>query len=257
MRKLLYAISLTAFLFFFSNLASAQTINNSADLEEFYKAYFHNKESRDALVKSYCTDSLYQVWKASESEEPFVFGGCDNYRGVSIRQLPKDNQYYVSFGIWFLGENDFRSHEGVAISVDKGKISKINHEVTISSSQLIGTKCQYEHDRKSKEYYEYKEGERIWHKEDGGSYSYPYYLTDTIPTKFDYSKVGTTTKGRYYVEINSKWEILYCHPIQYFNKEEGLMILDGHVYIMKDKDIPTKFFQPREFPVNGPKVSQW
>jgi len=26
---------------------------------------------------------------------------------------------------------------------------------------------------------------------------------------------------------------------------------------MKDKDIPSKFFKPREFPVNGPKVSQW
>lgn len=258
MRKLLYTISLMAFLFFFSNLASAQTINNSADLEEFYKAYFHNKQSRDALVKGFCTDSIYQAWKESESDEPFVFGGCDKHRGVQIRQLPKDNQYYVSFGIWFLGDNDFRSHESVAISIDKGKINKINHEVSISSSQLIGIKCQYEHGSTPKEYNEYKERERIWHRENGSTFSYPYYLTDTIPTKFDYSKVGTTTKGRYYVEINPKWGDLYCEPIHYFNKEEGLMILSGDIYyIMKGKEIPKKFFKPREFPVNGPKYSTW
>ena len=28
-------------------------------------------------------------------------------------------------------------------------------------------------------------------------------------------------------------------------------------FIMKDKDTALEFFQPREFPVNGPKVSQW
>lgn len=52
MRKLLYTISLMAFLFFFSNLVSAQTINNSADLEKFYTEYFNNKQSRDALSKA-------------------------------------------------------------------------------------------------------------------------------------------------------------------------------------------------------------
>lgn len=256
MRTLLHTISLTAFLLF-SSFVSAQTISNSADLEKFYTEFFNNRQSRDALVKSYCTDSLYQAWKVSESDEPFVFGGCDKHRGVQIRQLPKDNQYYVSFGIWFLGDNDFRAHESVAISIDKGKINKINHEVSISSSQLIGIKCQYEHGSNPKEYYEYKEGEQIWHKEDGSTFSYPYYLTDTIPTKFDKSKVGITTKGRYLVCINPKWEILYCDPIHYFNKEEGLMILGDHVYLMKDKDIPSKFFKPRDFPVNGPKVSKW
>jgi len=248
-------------LFFFSNNTSAQTISNSADLEKFYKAYFHNKQSKDALVKGFCTDSIYQAWKESESDEPFVFGGYDKHRGVQIRQLPKDNQYFVSFGIWFLGDNDFRSHESVAISIDKGKINKANHhpEVSISTSDLNGTKWQSEirYTKQSKDYYEYTQDTQIWHHDDGGTFSYPYYLTDTIPTKFDYSKVGTTTKGRYYVEINPKWGDLYCEPIHYFNKEEGLMILGGHVYLMKDKDIPSKFFKPREFPVNGPKVSQW
>ena len=260
MRKLLSTISLTAFLFL-SNLASAQTISNSADLEKFYTEYFNKKQSRDALVKSYCTDSLYQVWKVSGSDEPFVFGGCDKHKGVAIRQLPKDNQYYVSFGFWFLSIDDFRSSDGVAISVDKGKINKVNHhpEVSISTSDLNGSKWQVEIDytKQSKEYDEYTQDTQIWHREDKSTFSYPYYLTDTIPTKFDHSKVGKTTKGQYFVKINPKWEDLYCDPIYYFNKEDGLMILGEHIYIKKDKEIPAEFFKPREFPVNGPKYSQW
>ena len=260
MRTLLHTISLTAFLFF-SSLVSAQTINNSADLEKFYKAYFNNIQSRDALVKIFCTDSLYQAWKVSGSDEPFVFGGCDKHKGVEIRQLPKD-KYFVSFGFWFLGINDFRLSDGVAISVEKGKINKVNHhpEVSISTSDLNGTKWQLKIDYtdQSKDYYEYTQDTQIWHHDDGGTFSYPYYLTDTIPTKFDHSKVGKTTKGRYFVEINPKWGDLYCDPIYYFNKEEGLMIRGEHIYIMKGKDIPAEFFEPRDFPVNGrKKVSNW
>ena len=262
MRKLLSTTTLTALLFFFSNFVSAQTINNSADLEKFYTEFFNNRRSRDALVKGYCTESLYLAWKASSSDVPFVFGGCDKYRGVQIRQLPKDNQYYVSFGFWFLGINDFRSSDGVAISVDKGKINKVNHhpEVSISTSDLNGSKWQVEIDytKQSKEYDEYTQDTQIWHREDKSTFSYPYYLTDTIPTKFDHSKVGKTTKGQYFVKINPKWGDLYCEPIHYFNKEEGLMILSGDIYyIMKGKEIPKKFFKPREFPVNGPKYSTW
>ena len=264
MRKLLSTTTLTALLFFFSNLASAQTINNSADLEKFYTEFFNNRQSRDALVKGYCTDSLYQAWKASSSDEPFVFGGCDNHSGVQIRQLPKDNQYYVSFGYWFLGDDDYRANEGVTISVDKGKINKINHQVSLSISDLSGTKWQHVIKRVDKpsdyyeidnEYDEYTNNAKIWHKKYGKNPSYHYYLTDTIPTKFESSKVGTATKGQYYIEEGAE---LYSSPIYYFNKEEGLMILSGDIYyIMKGKEIPKKFFKPREFPVNGPKYSIW
>ena len=260
MRTLLHTISLTAFLLF-SYLVSAQTINNSADLEKFYTEFFNNRPSRDALVKSYCTDSLYQAWKVSGSDEPFVFGGCDSYRGVSIRLLPKDNLYYVSFGFWKLGLDDFREIDGVAIYVDKGKINKVNQhpEVSISTSDLNGTKWQLKlrYTKQSKDYYEYTQDTEIWHREDGGTSSYPYYLTDTITTEFDHSKVGKNTKGQYYVKINQKWGDLYCYPIHYFNKEEGLIIQGGHIYIMKGKDISVKFFNPIDFPVNGPKVSDW
>ena len=267
MRKLLSTTTLTALLFFFSNFVSAQTINNSADLEKFYTEFFNNRRSRDALVKSYCTESLYLAWKASSSDVPFVFGGCDKYRGVQIRQLPKDNQYYVSFGYWFLGDDDYRANEGVTISVDKGKINKINHQVSLSISDLSGTKWQRvikrvdkpsDHYEISKNYYEFTNNEIINQRvdlKDAPSVPNPYYLTDTTPTKFDSSKVGTNTKGQYYVE---KWgEDLLYFSINYFNKEEGLMVLNDNIYIMNGKEIRKEFFKPREFPVNGPKYSTW
>lgn len=247
MRKLLSTITLTAFTLFFSNLASAQTIIVSADLEKFYTEFFNNRQSRDALVKGYCTDSLYQAWKVSSSDEPFVFGSCDNYSGVQIRQLPKDNQYLVLFGIWFLGENDFRSHEGVSVSIENGKINKVNHQAPLSTSDLNGTKWRLvirrldkpnDYYKISKYYYEFTNDEIIWQRVDlKGAPSVPnrYYLTDTIPTQFDSTKVGTNTKGQYYVRT---WGgDLICNPIIYFNKEEGLMILGSNIYIMKEKEI--------------------
>ena len=267
MRKLLSTTTLTALLFFFSNLASAQTINNSADLEKFYTEFFNNRQSRDALVKGYCTDSLYQAWKASSSDEPFVFGGCDNYSGVQIRQLPKDNQYLVLFGYWYFGENDFRSREGVTISVENGKINKVDHQAPLSTSDLSGTKWRFvirrldkpnDYYKISKNYYEFTNNEIINQRvdlKDAHSVPDPYYLTDTTPTKFDSSKVGTNTKGQYYVE---KWgEDLLYFSIIYFNKEEGLMVLSDHIYIMNGKEIRKEFFKPRDFPVNGPIQSVW
>ena len=101
-------------------------------------------------------------------------------------------------------------------------------QVTISTSDLTGTKWQLEEDYndKAKDYDEYsKDGIKIWHQEDGGTFSYPYYLSSSIPTKFDTSKVGKNTKGCYIVEYNPKVENLSVFSIQYFNKTDGTMIL--------------------------------
>ena len=259
MRKLLYTISLTAFLFFFSNLASAQTINNSADLEKFYKAYFNNIQSRDALVKIFCTDSLYQVWKESETDEPFVRIYCNSYRGVSIRRIPKVNQYYVAFGFWHPFIGYFLPTASVEIYVDNnGKIFKAEPlGATISTSDLNGTKWIAETGYKPqskiyKVYYEFTEDTFIRHYE-GGTHTFPYYLSNTISGFFDDSKVGTGTKGEYL--IMSRRGAKDYSDIIYFNKEAGVMIAKPrggyeNYYIMKDKDIDVEFFYPREFPVN-------
>ncbi len=264
MRTLLHTISLTAFLLF-SSLVSAQTINNSADLEKFYKAYFNNIQSRDALVKIFCTDSLYQAWKESETDEPFVRIYCNSYRGVSIRRIPKVNQYHVSFGSWHEFIGSFLPTASVEIYVDNnGKIFKAEPlGASISTSDLNGTKWIIEtgYNTQSKDYYEFTEDTYIWHYE-GGTHTYPYYLSKTIAGFFDHSKVGTGTKGHYLIMYNDARGGKDYDDIIYFNKEAGVMIAkpkgrSENYYIIKDKDSALGFFKPREFPVNGPKVSQW
>lgn len=256
MRKLLYTIS-TVFLFFFSNNASAQTISNSADLEKFYTEYFNNRQSRDALVKIFCTDSLYQAWKESETDEPFVRIYCNSYRGVSIRRIPKVNQYHVSFGFWHPFIGSFLPTASVEIYVDNnGKIFKAEPlGATISTSDLNGTKWISEvgYKTKSKEYDEYTQDTKIWHYE-GGTHTYPYYLSKTIAGFFDNSKVATDTKGHYLIMYNDARGEKDYDDIIYFNKEAGVMIAKPkggyeNYYIMKDNETAVEFFKSREFPV--------
>ena len=262
MRKLLSTISLTAFLFL-SNLASAQTISNSADLEKFYTEYFNKKQSRDALVKSYCTDSLYQVWKASESDAPLVHADYTTYSGITIRQIPKKNQYHVAFGFWQFTDI-FIPMTSMDIYVDNGKIYKTGNAATsVSTSDLNGTKWIPEvgYITKSKDYDEYTEDTYIWHYE-GGTHTFPYYMSNNIAGFFDHSKVGTSTKGHYLIMHNDARGAKDYYDISYFDKEAGVMIAKpkgGHeiYYIMKDNETAIEFFKPREFPVNGPKYSQW
>lgn len=101
-------------------------------------------------------------------------------------------------------------------------------QVTISTSDLAGTKWQTEflYNDNSKSYDEYtQKGECIWHSDDNYILSFPYYLSSTIPTKFDTTKVGKNTKGCYIVEYNPKGKHLKIFSIQHFNKTEGMMIL--------------------------------
>lgn len=99
-------------------------------------------------------------------------------------------------------------------------------QVTISISELTGTKWQLTDvfNRHSSAYYEFTRNAFIWHREDGTTSSYPYYLSATIPTKFDFTKVGVSTKGCYYIEYNDKRNIFSCYAIICFNKSTGKMI---------------------------------
>ena len=102
-----------------------------------------------------------------------------------------------------------------------------NAQVTISTSDLKGTKWQLDrdYDNNSKVFYEYTQEAKIRHYDDGSTYAYPYYLSNTIPTKFDYTKVGRSTKGCYYIEIIPLTGEISCFTIKNFNKTRGEMIL--------------------------------
>lgn len=101
-------------------------------------------------------------------------------------------------------------------------------QVTISTSQLNGTKWKIK-GTSSGSVYEYSTSQSIWHRNDGSSFTYLYYLTDTPITSyedsvFDYSKVGKQTSGRYIVTLNPKQKVVYCVSIQSFDKTKGMFI---------------------------------
>ena len=101
-------------------------------------------------------------------------------------------------------------------------------QVTISTSQLNGTKWKIK-GTSSGSVYEYSTSQSIWHRNDGSSFTYLYYLTDTPITSyedsvFDYSKVGKQTSGRYIVILNPKQKVVYCVSIQSFDKTKGMFI---------------------------------
>ena len=99
-------------------------------------------------------------------------------------------------------------------------------QVTISTSDLIGTKWQLEdaEDRHSKPFYEFSTRKVLWHCSDGTTFSYPFYLSATIPTTFDFSKVGVQTEGCYFIKYNTKRDYFYCYAIMCFNKSAGKMV---------------------------------
>ena len=99
-------------------------------------------------------------------------------------------------------------------------------QVKISTSDLIGTKWQLEdaEDGHSKPFYEFTPQIVLWHCSDGTIFSYPFYLSATIPTTFDFSKVGVQTEGCYFIRYNTKRNCFYCYAIMSFSKPTGKMV---------------------------------
>ena len=101
-------------------------------------------------------------------------------------------------------------------------------QVTVSTSQLNETKWKIKGNANGS-FYQYTASQKIWHRKDGSSFTYLYYLTDTPITSyedsvFDYSKVGKQTSGRYIVTLNPKQKVVYCVSIQSFDKTKGMFI---------------------------------
>jgi len=98
-------------------------------------------------------------------------------------------------------------------------------QVTISTSDLIGTKWQLleDYESHSSEYYEFTKSALIWHCNDGDTISYPYYITNAKPEKFLMPKVGVIAKGRYFAKYIDNG-IFYCYAIIRFDKTAGKMV---------------------------------
>lgn len=127
-------------------------------------------------------------------------------------------------------------------------INTIKAQITISTSDLNGTKWQTarQYDNQSKDYFEYTQRVKIWHGSDGSTFEYPYYLSKSKQTKFDYTKVDVITEGSYIIVLNPKRNIIYCYSIKHFNKTEGTMVLKD----MDDERTFTYIFIPSNKPRN-------
>ena len=100
-------------------------------------------------------------------------------------------------------------------------------QVTISRSELVGTKWQplEVYERHGITDCEFTKELFIVNGDRGGRFCHPYYLSKTIPEKFDSTKVGVSTKGCYYNEYLDENHFC-CYAILSFDKRKGVMVLD-------------------------------
>lgn len=90
----------------------------------------------------------------------------------------------------------------------------------VSVSQLNGTRWRLPNST-SGSTYEYTSTHRIWRRNGNLMFRYPYYLSNTIVSSFDKSKVGKNTKGCYLVIYNEKLNFTYCSLIIELDKQKG------------------------------------
>ena len=100
-------------------------------------------------------------------------------------------------------------------------------QVTISRSELVGTTWQPAevYERHGITDCEFTKEAFIVNGDRGGRIIHPYYLSNTIPAKFDSRKVGVSTKGCYYNEYLDENHFC-CYAILSFDKSKGVMVLD-------------------------------
>lgn len=272
MKTLLTTISIAILLCCGAADATAQGIRGKADLKNFYKESFNNKPARDSLVKAYCTDSLYQAWKANGFDSTFfkvpryVIDGREYNGVVKIIRWPNSNQYLMSFGYWKM-DNWFEDCKSFAVHVKDGKIYNVDRpKLKLSTRHLIGTRWQLINDADTNSLndysYEFQAKEIVKHYDGDKQIAYPYYLTDTIPTEFDFKKVGSLTKGRYLVRYNTKLKRFYCNSFFYFSRERGCMAVEYpkggvNVYVNTDKYDRAHPLKSIYFPVSGPAWTVW
>ena len=104
-------------------------------------------------------------------------------------------------------------------------------QVTVSRSELVGTKWVTSEAYESHSSLDYAsdfiftKDAIVEHSERGSTNRHPFYLSNTIPTKFDFKKVGVSTKGCYYNEYLDEKHFC-CWAIMRFDKSKGIMTVE-------------------------------
>ena len=100
-------------------------------------------------------------------------------------------------------------------------------EVTVLRSELAGTKWQPSevYGRPESSDCEFTKDAFIIHSDMGITIRRPFYLSNTIPAKFDFRKVGVSTKERYFNEYLDENHFC-CWAIMSFDKSKRKMDLE-------------------------------
>lgn len=232
--KIKFVMSLMAFLSFISIQVVAQTINSATDLKNFYIKYLSDNPDADKKAAAdYCTVPLYEEWDKITSEvyDPFTLGYFEDNdlikQSIVIKEKSPKTMYEVSFKVHEYSNKQIKTVSLIIHVEENGKIHKIvrssdnmtieDTKLTTSTSNLDGTTWQIEkeYSRCTKNYIECTDGQIIKHiQNDTDCIPYDYYLSETIPTKFDSSKVGKQTKGHYLIQYDPEKKAFFSFAIQ-------------------------------------------
>lgn len=107
----------------------------------------------------------------------------------------------------------------------------VNAQTTVTLSKLKNTSWNIERNGKidTEDTYSFCNEKMLWYSSIGNSkdlkFTYKYYLTSTLPTKYDSSLVGKNTKGCYIVRYNPVMDEFIYYIIKSFDLSKGTMVL--------------------------------
>ena len=116
------------------------------------------------------------------------------------------------------------------LGLSKRIIKEILKDITKNAHVLqigltFGNEIAAVYERHESSYYEFTRKEFIWHRDDGTTWPSSFYLSNTIPEKFDSTKVGVSTSGCYFNKYINK-DHFTCYAILSFDKSKGEMVLE-------------------------------
>lgn len=214
-------------------------------ITNFYKEYIRlsastnsdSEKKRIELIRNNCTSSFASTIEDDAKEGMGLDYICCEYAdNIDLSQsldVIKDDKYYIVFFYAnCLQRNGKKSKLRIQLRITvvndlisdvedpfpAQRFSDSNAKATASTRKLNGTwQCCINYGNGLSYQYEYKNnGEEIRRGTDGSTFTYQYYLSNIIPTTFDFSKVGTYTEGCYLIEYNPSQKKFSCYSIAAF-----------------------------------------
>lgn len=212
----------------------------------FYKEYIRLSVSKDSgsekkcmeLISKNCTSSFASTIKEdSEEGMGLDYICCEYVDDIDLSQsldVIKDDKYYIVFFYAnCLQRNGKRSKLRIQlrVTVVNDLISDVEDPFPAQrnvDANALATICNTRHlnstiwkTERGDSYRFFRNGYNDHVLNGGRSYTrYKYYLSKTIPSAFDFSKVGTYTEGCYLVEYDSSKDTFLCYSIVFYGDKD-------------------------------------